>query len=465
MSSSIADHHDGQSPEVYQGVKRKRPDVADHVFMVEHGEDDLGLSEDSESESVEVEQDEEPFLGNDMIDLVFLEPDESDFLQVSPEYTHQVFDEEDHLEEVTFMEAPEDSRVTINIRCSDYRHLVGIPSGSNPEEQKKLLECIRKALPPDAEIHQLPTNSVTEKFQERCEKFAVEPHHENHVATAPGVLIHSFQRDAEAFEVYLASAEHTGVGDLVRRAEALARWFIETADSVDFAGDNRWQVLLLYRRCRHYKDTAGRSIPKEVLSLAGYYTLYTFRNPFIGSRMRVCQALILPHHQGKGLGREMLLATYRYAQRDDNNIVEITVEDPAPAFQALRDACDQEWLLHLTGSLNVPSGDTSALDGLARKLCLTSGQVYFLREMSDYSNLKDKYPSEQDTATIESEKEWKTFRLSVKRRLLNEQPDIKSLPKKDMQSELDNLYSKQLERLDRGLKSRQKLLGRKNKEK
>ena len=53
----------------------------------------------------------------------------------------------------------------------------------------------------------------------------------------------------------------------------VARWFIEAADSVDIT-DDRWQILFLLRR-----------VSKKNLSLAGYYTLYTFRNPFAGTRL------------------------------------------------------------------------------------------------------------------------------------------------------------------------------------
>jgi hypothetical protein len=40
----------------------------------------------------------------------------------------------------------------------------------------------------------------------------------------------------------------------------------------------------------------------------------------------------------------MLLAVYRLAQ-SRSSIVEVTVEDPAPAFERLRDSVDCEWVL------------------------------------------------------------------------------------------------------------------------
>ena len=85
---------------------------------------------------------------------------------------------------------------------------------------------------------------------------------------------------------------------------------------------------------------------------SGYFTLFTFRNPVAGSKLRICQALILPHLQGKGLGREMLLAVYRLAEERDD-VAEITVEDPAVTFQRLRDKVDFQWAkIKVDSSLN-----------------------------------------------------------------------------------------------------------------
>jgi ribosomal protein S18 acetylase RimI-like enzyme len=101
-------------------------------------------------------------------------------------------------------------------------------------------------------------------------------------------------------------------------------------DSVDFA-DERWEVLYLYNSNTENisnidnngsssSGNGSNSIESSELmnenmfeegpirNFAGYMTLFTFHNPFLGSKMRVCQVLVLPHMQGRGLGREMLLA-------------------------------------------------------------------------------------------------------------------------------------------------------------
>lgn len=62
------------------------------------------------------------------------------------------------------------------------------------------------------------------------------------------------------------------------------------------------------------------------------------------SRLRIAQFLILPPHQGSGHGTHMY-TTIHTACFDDPTIVELTVEDPNEAFDALRDTADYH-ILH-----------------------------------------------------------------------------------------------------------------------
>ena len=77
----------------------------------------------------------------------------------------------------------------------------------------------------------------------------------------PGELIDTFENGQ--YELYLANNGHRGAAKLLARAEVVSKWFIETADAVDFEGDKRWEVLFLFKRLK-----------KNLLSLCGYYTLF-----------------------------------------------------------------------------------------------------------------------------------------------------------------------------------------------
>jgi len=386
------------------------------------------------------------------------------------------------------MAAPDESRVSIYVRCSDYKHLIGVPAGSSGQEQLQLLSCLRKALPTDTEIFMLHGNNNGDddtdeeeedrKYFDRVEAFAVEP-----PAHAPGTAseiessragagggvrgvgkhIHTFEQGNDVFEIYIASAKDSGAQELLQRAEHVAMWYIETADAVDFQ-DERWQVLFLYRRCRNRRDVAGRKVKGEVLSLAGYFTLFTFHNPFAGSKIRVCQALVLPHLQGRGLGRELLLCTYRLAH-EQPNVTEITVEDPAPGFQSLRDAVDLEWLRgHWSWPLAAatPALKPEEITLVAGKLKLTPAQIEYLSEAEQYACLQLQAVAlggaESGAGKAFLDTNLKPLRLQVKRRLLRQQPDIKALPKPQMQKELDTLYAEQQQRFERSCKARARLL-------
>jgi len=491
--------------EFQQPLKRQR--VSSAVEADSDGGEDLGSNSagSSQDEADGAEGDEgndDAFRANDMIDLIFIEPDEKEYLVAVPQYTHQFFDVENHLEEVTFMEAPDECRVSIYVRCSDYKQLIGVPAASSGREQQQLLGCLKKAIPADAEVFLLHGNNNGEddeeeeekdrKYFERVEAFAVEPpvpflspvpapaatdaasasaaavtdpSQGSKLSRGIGKHLHTFEQGNDVFEIYIATAKDAGAQELLQRAECLALWYIETADSVDFQ-DERWQVLFLYRRCRNYRNAAGRKVKGEVLSIAGYFTLFTFHNPFAGSKMRVCQALILPHLQGRGLGRELLLCTYRLA-REQPNVTELTVEDPAPGFQSLRDAVDLEWMYSHWAepkpqAATSPVLKTEDVSIAAGKLKLTPAQVEYLSEAEQYACLKLQAEAlggaDSEAGKVFLDTNMKPLRLQVKRRLLRQQPDVKALPKAQMQSELEARYTEQQQRFERSCKARARLL-------
>merc|ERR1712194_651158 len=93
-------------------------------------------------------------------------------------------------------------------------------------------------------------------------------------------------------------------------------------------------------------------------SLAGYITLLHVHSPFRkppGIIVRICQALILPPYHRAGHGSAMLHSLYACAESKNDatftssfsgiDILEINVEDPAPAFVALRDFTDYQRFL------------------------------------------------------------------------------------------------------------------------
>ncbi len=143
--------------------------------------------------------------------------------------------------------------------------------------------------------------------------------------------------------------------------QTLSYYYIENA-SVVHIRDPDWKVLFLFRQ--HTMTTTAPTLSSSSsathgYSLVGYVTLFHFHNPYRkpigGTIVRICQVLILPPYQRQKHGHQMLHALYQYCSNNDNdgdtttnttvvqhNIVEINVEDPAPAFTYLRILVDYE---------------------------------------------------------------------------------------------------------------------------
>ena len=464
-------------------------------FSQGHATESVQDDDDRDPEEPTGDNGTEPYVANEVIDLVFIEPgnQDEDPAVSSPEFTHQLFENE----ELAFIEsepagddeADDFLRTSVLVRLDDLRHAVMLPAGLSEKELGLFKDGLQLALPPDTKVlpHDPDIDTAIDEFSaEPCVCSAV-----------PGKMVHSFKtRGKESYELWLATNKDGGAVELLSRFEKLAIWHIETADSVNFSGDDRWQVMFLVRRRK------ARSL------FVGYYTLFTFRNPFAGNRLRICQALVIPPYQGKGLGREMMLAVYRMCASLPE-VIEVTVEDPAPGFQRMRDSVDLEWAcekeLHGEGSrcgmshesffdtlLSPPSPSgahaAGALAALAKELKLTLAQTTFVYEAWRYFLFREKSRAKLQRADDDADKtqtdskasknqgddiddegdedeedeEMKAFRLEVKRRLLKANSELAKLDKPNMQSRLEDLYSQECARYDQvasriqGIRSRRK---------
>lgn len=102
--------------------------------------------------------------------------------------------------------------------------------------------------------------------------------------------------------------------------------------------------------------------PIEILALVTVYQFFALPR----DRARISQFFVLPHRQKLGLGRSILCALDEILCADPN-IRQITVEDPAPIFQRLRDVCSISTALRM---------------GILRRECL-----YPVKEIEEASRL------------------------------------------------------------------------------
>jgi hypothetical protein len=454
---------------------------------------------------------------DEVINLIFVDSNETKAYQrFKPQFTHQLFENE----KISYFRNPASANVSIYIDCRYLTHAVTFSCGFDELEIKATKKHLKLALPVDTKFF---VNSSDFKAFEKSSLSIDGPF---------GTLVESFIVENQFFEIFIATSKDAGATEFLCKAEKVAIWFIETADSVDFT-DERWEALFLFRQ--KIKNISNNSKTSEELitkkteksdeeqptrTFAGYFTLFTFNNPFLGSKIRVCQALILPHLQDFGLGKKMLHTICKLAN-ERSHIVEVTVEDPAPVFQALRDAVDFECFLNLLLTLNTKNNqlqftkqsllsssiysffldeensnnnnnnnnninsnnnnnksirksenEETLILKISEILKITNQQSYFVvnsfffiqmmaqikneflndeKNIVKISNAGIETKTENFENNFENNLSFKNFRLSIKRKILNQScnKELKSLPKQELQNELQVLFDSDLKRFQK----------------
>ncbi|KAF8191454.1 acyl-CoA N-acyltransferase [Mycena galopus ATCC 62051] len=144
--------------------------------------------------------------------------------------------------------------------------------------------------------------------------------------------------DAVVFEVYHATWNSPGFRELHRRMQLFILLYIEAGSYINEDEDG-WEFTLLYEK---RKRRGASNI--TTYHFVGYSSLYPFYCFPEKVRLRLSQFVILPPYQRYGHGSELYTAIYQYVLSQPN-IAELTVEDPAEAFEDLRDKNDLLMLL------------------------------------------------------------------------------------------------------------------------
>ncbi|KAI0933501.1 hypothetical protein AcV5_005629 [Taiwanofungus camphoratus] len=140
------------------------------------------------------------------------------------------------------------------------------------------------------------------------------------------------------FEVYHSTWATPGFREYHRRMQLFILLYIE-AGSYIREDEETWEFVVLYEKRKR------RSDPKVgTYHFVGYATLYPFYCFPEKVRMRISQFVILPPYQQEGHGSALYAAVYQHVL-GAGHIAELTVEDPAEAFEDLRDRNDLKMLL------------------------------------------------------------------------------------------------------------------------
>ncbi|TDL27661.1 histone acetyltransferase type B catalytic subunit [Rickenella mellea] len=145
--------------------------------------------------------------------------------------------------------------------------------------------------------------------------------------------------DVIVYEVYHATWDTPGFREYHRRMQIFILLYIEGGSYIQ-EDEETWEFVVLYEK-RKRRD--GPKTP--TYHFVGYSTLFPFYCFPEMVRMRLSQFVILPPYQRLGHGSALYTAIYQYVL-DQSRIAELTVEDPAEAFEDLRDRNDLRMLLH-----------------------------------------------------------------------------------------------------------------------
>ncbi|TFK27427.1 histone acetyltransferase type B catalytic subunit [Coprinopsis marcescibilis] len=169
-------------------------------------------------------------------------------------------------------------------------------------------------------------------------------------------LLDASSEDTIEYEVYRTTWETPGFRELHRRMQLFILLYIEGGSYINEEEDI-WEFMVLYEK-RKRKDTPDVA----TYHFMGYTSLYPFYCYPEKVRLRLSQFVILSPYQRGGHGSELYRAVYNYVLSQPN-IAELTVEDPAEAFEDLRDKNDLIMLLSHEQFMQEAFGDAPSYGG------------------------------------------------------------------------------------------------------
>lgn len=226
--------------------------------------------------------------------------------------------------------------------------------------------------------------------------------------TPPGKLEAEYSIEDVNYAIYRSNVLDSGSESLMSRAQMFSMLFIEGASMIDTL-DDRFDMWTVYAR------------NDGIHEFIGYCTCYRFffydriEHDLKHLRYRISQFLILPCHQSRGHGGNLYDAIFRYCISQDQ-ILELTVEDPSEAFDDLRDRRD--YLLLQSKSVFAEQDWTifcslAWIKSTRRRHKLAPRQFIRLLEMVIVSKMNERDATAQ-----------KRFRLMVKSRLYKKNVDV-----------------------------------------
>jgi len=365
-----------------------------------------------------------------------------------------------------------------------------------PMTDSEIISNLCKALPPITSRDDNKSNVedcfLSEPIGDIMEKYSIPASEKagGNLSTSDSVD-NDKRQSTKNFVLTIADGRLPYVSEYHRSVQKLALFYIENADTVDVANDGNggfWKVMYIFQK----HDDDNKEKKRFKYSLVGYFTVFhfiaLFHKPVPGLILRICQALILPPFQGEGHGRQLLQTVYNLAHQDSqqlsvsggdeyNDIIQVNVEDPAPAFTALRNKMDLELVLENYKDWNWPEKGSTWSSTMSKSLAsndklklffsaiaekeasemsitakITPKQIHIANELFKLKAIRANAGQHVDGASnVDKDTIERFFRLMVKRRLNREHRDelLEQPTKDDQKAMLAKLFDKQLEGYER----------------
>ncbi|EKX54736.1 hypothetical protein GUITHDRAFT_99389 [Guillardia theta CCMP2712] len=328
--------------------------------------------------------------------------DEGSAIEFNPLFTHQVFfneqpgaEERIHEELIIGYHEP---KVVVNYAANtlsssvDFKH-------DGPVDMKQLrqfglnrtnvLDSVESRMP-----HDLKDNNIDKVEKDAKAEF-----------TPYGSEIFNEKlSDTEEVSILHFIADKDEVVPYVKGLQSLAMWCIETAGCIEVP-DERWNIFTLYKKVT--KNGSTKFILIGFLTAYKYWVYDRETQKLDKYRMRISQVVVLPPFHRQGYGSKLLNAFYSFARNDDS-ILDVSVEDPSEDFQALRDVTDAKTLkeadcLHKLALPNPP------IHEMVRRFKICKQQMKRLATIAKFVEIK-----ECDPLTDPEKKDTDSLKLRLK---------------------------------------------------
>lgn len=328
---------------------------------------------------------------------------ENDECSFKPEYTHQVFGDD----EMIF--GYKDLHIDYYLTPGTMDAYIGVKS------KEKISPSRYDGIEPDDVYTSFKEFGCSPGFTKNLDVFCGDKMKKDLEFKPYGEKLNEYTRTNDSkvstFEIYRVDSDNCteyGSDEFVNyldRVQTMLVYYIETSNFLD-PDDTNWVHYFLYEKRKNTSSVANNNEYRYLT--IGYLSVYRYYAWPDKNRSRISQIMIFPRYQNAGHGAELTESVLRDVNQNPN-MIDVTAESPSPDFTRLRDFVTTKMCATLPVFKNkelVKKGFNSEMVTEALK----HFKIPKLQTRRCYEILRMTYTNEYNT------EEWRGFRLDVKKR-------------------------------------------------